>query len=173
MVLGLGACSKPASAPPAPQPSAPPPAPAEPAAFERLQKLETIQQLSHPTGRPRLLHFWALWCAACVEELPRLVPLFRQAKAAGAEVVLVDADGFEKEAEVRAHLSQLGALDAARHAMLDMTIDAERVTALFEGSWHGDLPATFVYRPSGERAFSAIGPLTPDQERELLRALSR
>jgi thiol-disulfide isomerase/thioredoxin len=157
--VGLGACSK-------PSPGAPP------APFERLESLDAIRQLARPQGRPRLVHFWALWCPACMEELPRQVALAHRAKAAGAEVVLVDADGYGKEAEVRAHLSKLGALDAARHALLNMELDPDSVTAVFTDGWHGSLPATFAYRSSGEQSFKVIGPLPPEQEPQLLRAIS-
>jgi thiol-disulfide isomerase/thioredoxin len=174
--LVFAACSRQANPPASPPPPPPAAAAADPALasvrIERLDTLEAVGQLPHPTEKPRLLHFWALWCPSCMEELPQLVTVARQAEASGAEVVMVDADGFEREADVKAHLANLGALGVGRHVLLDLGLDPERVTELFEGKWRGDLPATFVYLPSGRRAFSAIGPLRPGQDRQVLRAIS-
>ena len=43
-------------------------------------------------GRPRLLHFWATWCAPCRDELPVLLRAARRFEPT-IEVLLVSVDG--------------------------------------------------------------------------------
>ena len=43
-------------------------------------------------GRPRLLHFWATWCAPCRDELPALLRAARRFEPT-IEVLLVTVDG--------------------------------------------------------------------------------
>lgn len=43
-------------------------------------------------GRPRLLHFWATWCAPCRDELPALIRAARRFEPT-IEVLLVSVDG--------------------------------------------------------------------------------
>jgi len=44
-------------------------------------------------GRPTLLVFWATWCKPCVDEIPDLAALHREAPA-GLQVVAVSLDHF-------------------------------------------------------------------------------
>ena len=44
-------------------------------------------------GRPTLLVFWATWCKPCIEELPDLIELHREAPG-GLRVVAVSLDHF-------------------------------------------------------------------------------
>lgn len=42
--------------------------------------------------RPTLLHFWATWCAPCVQELPTLVKAQRALRVEGIDVHLISID---------------------------------------------------------------------------------
>jgi thiol-disulfide isomerase/thioredoxin len=139
----------------------------------RLETVASLKEAVHrSSGRPLLVHFWALWCTACVEELPRQVTLAHELERQGVDGLFVDLDGFGKAASVKRRLDDLGAWDAARQAMLSTELDVEAVTPLFSPRWSGLLPATFAVRPDGKVAAEAIGPLTREDERRLRSALS-
>jgi thiol-disulfide isomerase/thioredoxin len=50
-------------------------------------------RLQASRGRPTLLVFWATWCKPCVEEIPDLVALHREAPN-GLQIVAVSLDHF-------------------------------------------------------------------------------
>jgi thiol-disulfide isomerase/thioredoxin len=140
--------------------------------IQRLETLESLKQVVHPSGRPLLVHFWALWCSACVEELPRQVALARALSRQGVDALFVDLDPFAKADAVKRRVRELGASEVARQAMLSTELDSDSITPLFSARWNGILPATFAVLPDGGVAAEVIGPLTPDAERRLRAAFS-
>lgn len=96
LLLLLLACG----APPAPSPDGAvtavpeamiaPPAVPEDSPVELLSAAALATRLAAPSTRPRVVNFWATWCAPCVEELPRLRYWGRG--NANAELVLVNVD---------------------------------------------------------------------------------
>lgn len=55
------------------------------------------KKLSEFSGKPVILHFWATWCAACVEELPEL-DQFAQKYGEDAHIVVVASDKTQGQA---------------------------------------------------------------------------
>jgi len=137
----------------------------------QLTSLSEVSRLVTPEGRPRWIHFWALWCSACMEELPRQVAWARQLRAAGVDVVFVDADGFAKADQVWAELERTGAADVAESALLDLSLDANDVTPLLSRDWQGLLPATFARRADGSSAGQVLGPASAEDFLRLTRAI--
>jgi thiol-disulfide isomerase/thioredoxin len=140
--------------------------------IERLETLDSLKQAVHPSSRPLLVHFWALWCPSCVEELPRQVQLARALKKDGVSALFVDLDGFDKAENVKGRIRLLGASGVAGQAMLSTELNTDSVTPLFSAHWNGLLPATFAVLADGGIAAEVIGPLTPDAERRLRAAFS-
>ncbi len=64
----------------------------------KLLKGNPPTTFEYTISRPTLVHFWATWCAPCVEELPALVNASDLFKKHGVDVLLisVDAAGVSK-----------------------------------------------------------------------------
>src|SRR4051812_36081564 len=87
--------------------------------FERLEANADLQRALKPDGKPLLVHIWAQWCVPCVNELPVQAALAQKAKVHGADVLFLDADGFENEERAVEALTRAKALKVARHAMVN------------------------------------------------------
>jgi thiol-disulfide isomerase/thioredoxin/uncharacterized membrane protein len=59
--------------------------------------------------RPAIVHFWATWCAPCVEELPSLLRFRDRVEREGtARVVLVSVEGEEAGARIESFQKKMG-----------------------------------------------------------------
>lgn len=124
-----------------------------------------------PHGRPLVVHFWALWCPACTEELSAQGELARQARAAGADVVFVNLDLPEDSARVLKQLAKAGAVEGARHVQLSEALDPGAVASLVDRHWSAGIPATFALGPGGAVAARVVGPVSAADRENLLRLL--
>lgn len=57
-------------------------------------------------GKVVLIDFWATWCGPCVEELPKVIKLYKELHAKGFEVVGISLD--QDKAELEAFLKEKG-----------------------------------------------------------------
>jgi thiol-disulfide isomerase/thioredoxin len=149
---------------------APDPAPTD--GPQPLRTLEAVREAIRPHGRPRVVHVWALWCPSCTGELSRQVAWARALKAAGADVVFLDADAFEQSDQVRRALAAAGADGVVQAATLDMALDVREVTRLLSANWSGNLPATFALAPDAGPVAQVIGAASEEDLNRLERALS-
>ncbi len=53
-------------------------------------------------GRVTLIHFWAVWCVPCREEMPRLEKLYQAYHAQGLDIYAIDMDGDQDVAQAEA-----------------------------------------------------------------------
>ncbi|HEY8278606.1 MAG TPA: TlpA disulfide reductase family protein [Bdellovibrionota bacterium] len=73
--------------------------------------------LSSLRGYPAIVHFWATWCAPCVQELPELLARAKLLRRQGFSVVTVAVDeSWEKLAEFFRHYPALR--DIQNHSIL-------------------------------------------------------
>ena len=110
----------------------------------------SIRDLSAPSGKLLVVHFWATWCAPCEEELPGLVAWWREAKAdPRIELVAVSVD--EEWDTVNGFLAKRDAAD------LPLALDPKKSAASAFGT--EKFPETWFLSPSGEVLLHQVGPL--------------
>ena len=106
-------------------------------------------------GRPAVLHFWATWCGACVEEFPRLHDeLHALSKTVGVALVSIDKPSDVARVEEFLRRFKLADLSAI---VLDAPDPDPVAKGIGEKNWDGTLPATFVFDASGRLRKSFIG----------------
>ncbi len=149
-----------------------PAGPSEPA-LTPLSTPDAVARALKPGDRPLLVHFWALWCPPCMEELPLQVSLARKAREAGADVVFVSVDQLDQAPLVRARLQAVGGFDVARQVLLDMNLDVASAARWMDKGWGGTLPATFAVVGEGRVAAWVRGQADARAQRRLLAALTR
>lgn len=132
------------------RPAGPNPAAEKPEPARVTLRDGSTRDLSAPTGKLLVVHFWATWCAPCEEELPSLVAWWREAKAdPRIELVAVSVD--EKWPTVDGFLSKRKAAD------LPLALDPKRSAASTFGT--EKFPETWFLSPDGEVLGRQIGPL--------------
>ena len=93
-------------------------------------------------GGDLFVHLWASWCGPCLEELPDIDCLARQARARGAVFLSVSLDDPKRAAHVLDVLHRRAPNLTRFVAKLD---DPDKFAELFSGEWDGSIPALFVY----------------------------
>jgi thiol-disulfide isomerase/thioredoxin len=126
----------------------PPAASAKPAPSPVALKDGAMRDLSAPSGKLLVVHFWATWCAPCEEELPGLVAWWREAKAdPRIELVAVSVD--EEWRVVDGFLAKRAAAD------LPLALDPKKSAASAFGT--EKFPETWFLSPDGEVLLHQVG----------------
>ena len=124
----------------------------------------STRDLTAPSGRLLVVHFWATWCAPCEEELPGLLAWWREEKGdPRVELVAVSVD--EEWKTVDGFLAKRSAAD------LPTALDPKKGAATAFGTTK--FPETWFLSPSGEVLHRWIGPQdwSSGEARAMLAAL--
>jgi len=126
-------------------------------------KLQDIGGLEHDLGQLRgrvvLVHFWASWCAPCLQEMPSLK---RLASTEGPESLAVLAVNVgESELRAKAFSKRLG---------IDFPVLLDKDSAVFDGWGATVLPTTYVLDGEGRVRLVGRGPQEWDTA-EMLQTL--
>ena len=123
-------------------------------------------------GGPAVLHFWATWCGACVDEFPRLRGELKKLGGRGVHVALVSIDRPADRARVEAFLERFGLQDL-QSLILDAPDPDPVARAVGDKRWDGTLPATFLFDARGKLVQGFIGRTRPAALDAAVRKLAR
>ena len=118
-----------------------------------------LKDLLKPTGKPRLINFWATWCGPCREEFPDLVKIGTDHKDK-IDLITVSLDeASEIDGEVAKFLAEM---KSDSPAYLLKTNDENAAIELVSKDWQGALPFTILLNAQGETIYSKQGKFNPD-----------
>ncbi|MEO6708687.1 MAG: TlpA disulfide reductase family protein [Planctomycetota bacterium] len=119
-------------------------------AIAGLEGIDAV--LAQQRGHGVLLNFWALWCAPCVAELPRLMEVAREYEARGGRVVLVSYDIMVPGANREKALADVSAFAKARGIDVPIVIfEAPNFDAINEHlNLPGGVPVTLAIDAKGK-----------------------
>ncbi len=100
-------------------------------------------------GHPVILHFWAMWCEPCRDELPALEAVARGRADTGVELVAVAIDDAVDVARIRQYAQDLG---------LTIAVYLAREGNISERYWSWGIPVTYLIDPAGLLVARALGP---------------
>lgn len=155
----------PAAARTASSPAGPDLAPKRPGPSPVTMKDGTTRDLSAPSGKLLVVHFWATWCPPCEEELPGLVAWWKEAKAdPRIELVAVSVDEDWKVVD--------GFLAKRNATGLPLALDPKKSAASAFGT--EKFPETWFLSPDGEVLLLQVGPQdwSSPAARSVLQALT-
>jgi thiol-disulfide isomerase/thioredoxin len=133
----------------------------------QLASANQIKALHDTSGKPRLVNFWATWCAPCKEEFPELVSLFHRFEPKGLEFVTVSADDEGNRDQVLKFLQKNQA--SGRNLLFDGR-DTAGMLESFDRKWKQILPYTVLFDGRGKVVFRREGEVDPS---ELEKALEK
>ncbi len=107
-------------------------------------------------GKPVVLHFWATWCGACVEEFPRIRAELKKLSGRGIAVALISIDRPGDAAKVEEFLQRFQLQDLPA-IILDAPDPEPVARAVGDLRWDGTLPATFVFDARAKLVKGFIG----------------
>ena len=154
--------------PPKPSGDAKPPAPAKVTEIDEAA-LKSLLGAGAGRARPLLVNFWATWCVPCREEFPDLVKLRGQYDESRLDFVLVSLDD---PVDIAKAVPEFLTEQRATHltSYLLKATDESVAIDIVDPTWHGELPATFLYDRAGKVVFNHKGRIKPDELRAALDA---
>jgi len=131
-----------------------------------LEGLKKLLQRDANNPRPLLVNFWATWCDPCREEFPDLVKIDNEYRAKGLDFVIISLDDL---ADIKTSVPQfLKEMKATMPSYLLHVEDQSEAIAAVSTTWGGGLPATFLFDPQGQIAFSKTGIVRPSELKDAI-----
>jgi thiol-disulfide isomerase/thioredoxin len=133
------------------------PAPAQNSATAALfqQSLPDVhnaqQPLSQWQGKTVLVNFWATWCAPCVDEMPELSALQKEAAKKNIQIIGIGIDSAS-------NIKDFAAKHQITYPLYVAGVSGTELARQF-GNQAGGLPYTVLIAPSGEVKKTYLGRL--------------
>lgn len=132
-------------------------------AFELADLDGNLRSLSDWNGKPRIVNFWATWCAPCRREIPLLKKMQETHTDLDLQIIGVAVDELEP------------VLQYATDMQFNYTILVGQEDAMLAAESFGieflALPFTFVVAADGELLATHIGELLPEDADVIVRVL--
>jgi len=127
---------------------------AAPNALSPLDEQAFHQMVAAHRGKVLLVDFWATWCAACREEMPKLLALRATYSHEDFSMATISCDEPEQERGAQAFLDKQSA-PSPRY--IKRAKDDDVFINSIDPTWSGALPALFLFGRSGQLAAKFIG----------------
>ena len=124
------------------------------------EELKTLLGASAGKGRPLLVNFWATWCTPCREEFPDLVKIREQYAADRLDFVTVSLDDISDIGKAVPEFLRDQRATRMPAYLLHAEDDGAAIN-LVDATWHGELPATFLFDREGKVVFKRKGRIKP------------
>ncbi len=139
----------------------------EPVPLENVDATQLAALKKNPTGKTRLVNFWATWCGPCVAEFPELQKTWRMYRKRPFELVTVSLNYPDEQKGVRAFLDKQ---HASTRNLLNALMDPYELMKAFDRDWDGAVPYSAVIGPDGKVLYTVKGPLDILKTRRIILA---
>ena len=135
-----------------------PASPAAPAPIDGLERIDAASLREHvlARGRGTIVNVWASWCGSCRDEIPMLLKLREAFAAEGVDFLFVSADEPQDWPKAVKLMQDWGG-PMPTFAVAGAAMNAFKQA--LHPSWHGAIPATFLFDATFKRRHFWEGPV--------------
>ena len=143
---------------------------AGPPVLEALKAPALREKIDKNGAKATIVNLWATWCEPCKDEMPELLALQKRFASAGAQMILISADGPDDQKQAASFLEKVG-ID---FAVYKLDQDPQAFMKSFVENWTATLPTTLLFDQKGRRLGYWVGRVKlKELEARLSRALPR
>jgi len=142
----------------APASARPAAAPAPSARFITPAQLRAT--LASRKGRGVVLHLWATWCEPCLNELPLLAKLAREASGRGIDFLPVSLDDPTEQAAALVGRVLAARTGNSQWSPILQTDNLDSLIGDLDPRWEGEIPVFFGFDREGRLRSTVVGNLT-------------
>jgi thiol-disulfide isomerase/thioredoxin len=130
----------------------------EPVNLELINGDSLKNLVKNPSGKLRLIHFWAIGSASSEKEFPEFVTINRMYRDRDFEFISISANGPENKDSVFKFLQEQ---QASNSNYLFGRVDKKQLMKAAGPTWKGGLPYTMLVEPGGKVVYTQNGPIDP------------